>query len=195
MISTDAHTFDVTRLTTRQISQDISFSLCQIGPRFTFCFLNSIIHGAVGSSSFQPKIAMQRAKKLFQKNENPEPPTKLQRLSDKENHVSRHSELLQQHSGDRQSRGEQPLYTPFLSWFGHSWDFFSSFMPPGIVFLLEISVADRKQYPEWYACWCAESRVRWSRKAIQQCALLVSSVERWPITPVANIYIYIYKYK
>lgn len=30
------------------------------------------------------------------------------------------------------------------------------FMPPSIVFLSEISVADHKQNPEWFACWCAE---------------------------------------
>lgn len=33
---------------------------------------------------------------------------------------------------------------------------FFPFMPPSIVFLSEISVADHKQNPEWFACWCAE---------------------------------------
>lgn len=66
MISKDAHTFDLTRLTTRQISQGIFFSVCKIGPRFTFCFPNNVIHGALRSSPFQLRIAMQRAKKPFQ---------------------------------------------------------------------------------------------------------------------------------
>lgn len=146
------------------------------------------------SPPFSAEESHAKSEEAFPRKENPEPPTKLQRLSDKENHVSRHSELLQQHGGDRQSRGERSLYPPFLSWSGHNWGCFffylsppSTFMPPSIVFLLEISVADHKQNPEWV---CASvrrgSRVRWSRGAIQQSALPVSSVETWRITPTAN---------
>lgn len=104
------------------------------------------------------------------------PPTKLQRLSDKENHVSGHRELLQQRWGDRQIEGEQSLYPPFLSCSGHNLCKYN--------FPVR-NIRDREQNPEW--CWYAEkSRVRWSRRTIQQSALPDSSVEIWPITPKIN---------
>lgn len=61
------------------------------------------------------------------------------------------------------ARWSDPFIHLFLSRSGHNWVFSSSpptpfffLMLPRIVFLLEISVADHKQNPKWFACRCAK---------------------------------------
>lgn len=152
------HTFDVTRLTTRQISQDISFYVCEIGPRFTFCFPNSIIHGAVRSSPFQLRIAMQRAKKPFQEKRIQSRPQSYSAFRTKRTMCLATVSFCNSTEATERAKGSNPLiHLSFLD--QDTIGVFPPpplFMPSSIVFLLEISVAAHKQNPEWFACWCAE---------------------------------------
>lgn len=111
-----------------------------------------------------------RREEAFPRKKNPKPLTKLLRLLDKGNHVSRHWKLQQRWDDERK---KNPLI--HLSFLARDTMWFFFFFT--YILLSEISARGNKPDPGGFVCWCAERGCVRRRKPIQQSARPVSSGE------------------